>query len=397
MSSLLTCRTLGNVSCAAISCGDTRLRRAEEDGAVRPTVLPNEGSTVGIKTGLATVPPIIEEDDAVCIGLVGSDGDALGRGSTVGELKGGEGGSLEPVGDGADMFHSSGFNGHDYTFLSTHPPYQFLRNDLDRPWTRKGGPHSRRGGDGLLPPVVGRDGPWPKGARQRGHGVCHDANRKKEHHEHCKESQTDKAFKEIHTSKRRQIPAGVPGSTNSPLYIEMSVHRNYALGSRLPHPAEFVVCTYWDQDENNLPFPWRFNKQTQAIDLEFVHGFNASTELRDEPMYFRGQSLRAAHNVLALGPNFVAWMENSQGADAGSVVMTENPILCDANVICPNQDPDNGATGSSSSPISFESSAGPLVSDYLKTMIFLKPLVVRYTEGGNTIYRYFTNNYEGNT
>jgi hypothetical protein len=177
----------------------------------------------------------------------------------------------------------------------------------------------------------------------------------------------------------------------------MSVHRNYALGSRLPHPAEFVVCTYWDQDENNLPFPWRFNKQTQAIDLEFVHGFNASTELRDEPMYFRGQSLRAAHNVLALGPNFVAWMEDSQGADAGSVVMTENPILCDANVICPNQDPDNGATGSSSSPISFESSAGPLVSDYLKTMIFLKPLVVRYTEGGNTLYRYFTNNYEGNT
>jgi|LauGreDrversion4_2_1035121.scaffolds.fasta_scaffold116983_2 hypothetical protein len=183
----------------------------------------------------------------------------------------------------------------------------------------------------------------------------------------------------------------------------MSVHRNYALGSRLPHPAEFVVCTYWDQDENNLPFPWRFNKQTQAIDLEFVHGFNASTELRDEPMYFRGQSLRAAHNVLALGPNFVAWMEGSDqdgdgnSADAGSVEMIENPILCDANVICPNQNPNQGSSGFSTEPISFESSAGPLVSDYLKTMIFLKPLVVRYKVGGTTLYRYFANNFEGNT
>jgi hypothetical protein len=35
------------------------------------------------------------------------------------ELKRGEGGSLEPVGDGADMLHSSDFSGHDYP-LSTH-------------------------------------------------------------------------------------------------------------------------------------------------------------------------------------------------------------------------------------------------------------------------------------
>ena len=182
-----------------------------------------------------------------------------------------------------------------------------------------------------------------------------------------------------------------------------SVLRNYAMGSRLPHPAEFVMCTYWDEDENDLPFPWRFNKQTQAIDLEFVNGFNASTDLRDESMYVRGQSFRAAHNVLALGPNFIAWMEGSDqdddgnSADAGSVVMTEHPIICDANVICSNQDPDNGSSGSSTEPISFESGAGTLASNYLKTMIFLKPLVVRYTIGGTTRYRYFTNNFEGNT
>jgi hypothetical protein len=89
---------------------------------VRPTVLPNEGSTVGIKTGLAPLPPIIEEDDTVCIGLVGSDGDALSRGSALMELKRGEGGSLEPVGDGADMFHSSGFDGHERKGYPSHIP-----------------------------------------------------------------------------------------------------------------------------------------------------------------------------------------------------------------------------------------------------------------------------------
>lgn len=177
----------------------------------------------------------------------------------------------------------------------------------------------------------------------------------------------------------------------------MSVHRNYALGSRLPHPANYVMCSYSSPDGYNAPFPWRFNKQTQAIDLEFINGFNASTDLNENPVYVRGHSLRAAHNVMGLGPNFVTWMENSQSADVGSVVMTEHPILCDANVVCPREDPNDSASNSSTEPISFESSAGPLVSDYLKTMIFLKPLVVRYTIEGTTIYRYFTNNFEGNT
>ena len=176
-----------------------------------------------------------------------------------------------------------------------------------------------------------------------------------------------------------------------------SIHRTYALGSRLPSPADYVMCSYSGPDGYEAPFPWRFNKQTQAIDLEFVHGFNASTALEDEPMYVRGQSFHAAHNVLALGPNFVAWMENSQNADVGSVVMTEHPILCDANVVCRDKSPNNGSSGSSTEPISFESSAGSLESTYFKTMIFMKPLVVRYTIEGTTTYRYFTNNFEGNT
>jgi hypothetical protein len=90
-------------------------------------------------------------------------------------------------------------------------------------------------------------------------------------------------------------------------------------------------------------------------------------------------------------------MEDSQNADAGSVVMTERPIVCSANMVAPTHDPNSGATFTSSTPISFESAAGSVASDYLKTMIFLKPLVVRYTVAGVTQYRCFTNNFEGNT
>lgn len=176
-----------------------------------------------------------------------------------------------------------------------------------------------------------------------------------------------------------------------------SIHRTYALGSRLPHPANFVMCSYSGPDGYNTPFPWRFNKQTQAIDLEFVNGFDASTGLNDNSLYIRGQSFRAAHNVMALGSNFIAWMENGGGADAGSVVMTERPILCDANMVCPGQSPNDGGSNESTQPISFDLAAGPLVSNYLKTMIFLKPLVIRYTIDGDTKYRYFANNFEGNT
>jgi len=176
-----------------------------------------------------------------------------------------------------------------------------------------------------------------------------------------------------------------------------SVQRSYALGSRLPTPSQFVVCSYSGPDGYEVPFPWRFNKQTQAIDLEFVNGFDASTNLNDNPLFMRGQSLRAVHNVLALGANFVAWAENSLSADAGTVVMVERPIICDANMVCPGLDPNSGASDSSSDPISFEKSAGPLVSDYHKSMIFMKPLVIRYSVGGSVNYRYFSNNFEGNT
>jgi hypothetical protein len=178
-----------------------------------------------------------------------------------------------------------------------------------------------------------------------------------------------------------------------------STYRSYYLGSTLPNPAELIVCTYSDPDNLDAPFPWRFNKQTQALDLEFVNGFTASTEIDEEERYFRGQSFRALKNVLRLGPNFIQWCETSGSinADQGSVQMVERPIVCYANVTCPQENPNQSATDTSSVPISFEDGAGPSSSGYYKTMVFLKPLVIKYTVSGTTEYRYFTNNFEGNS
>ena len=91
-----------------------------------PTILSNEGSTIGIKTGLAPLSPIGEELNGIGFGLVGSDGDARGGGSSLVEFKRGEGGSLEPVGDGADMLdhrNGVGFDGHERKGYPSHIPY----------------------------------------------------------------------------------------------------------------------------------------------------------------------------------------------------------------------------------------------------------------------------------
>ena len=178
-----------------------------------------------------------------------------------------------------------------------------------------------------------------------------------------------------------------------------SLYSSYSLGATLPNPAEFILCTYNSPNGYQAPFPWRFNKQTQALDLEFVNGFTASTNLSENERYFRGQQFRALHNVLRLGPNFIAWCESgmSAAADVGSVELVEKPIVCYANMVCPQENPNSSATDTSTVPISFEEGAGPENSSYLKTMIFLKPLVIKYTVSGTTTYRYFTNNFEGNS
>lgn len=171
--------------------------------------------------------------------------------------------------------------------------------------------------------------------------------------------------------------------------------------TRLPNPSQLVINTYQDTGSNDAPLPWRYNKRTSAIDLDFVNGFNASTSIStNQDQYFQGQTFGAVHLVLRLGANFIEWCETSGslGADAGSVIMIEQPIVAYGNVVAINQGP-NSATfqgGLTENPL-LTTPTGPTSSQYYKTLIFQKPLTIQYTVSGQTRYAFFGNNFEGNT
>jgi hypothetical protein len=116
-------------------------------------------------------------------------------------------------------------------------------------------------------------------------------------------------------------------------------------------------------------------------------------------MFFRGQQFGGINLVMGLGPNFIDWCENngSIDADTGTVTLVEKPIVVSANMIAPNQSPNNGESEESQYPISFESAAGSSEGQYLKTLVFMKPMVITYLRSGTRYYRWFSNNFEGNT
>ena len=182
------------------------------------------------------------------------------------------------------------------------------------------------------------------------------------------------------------------------IVVMTSCLRSSVVARTLPGNPAFVVASFENTYGNPQPLPWRFNKQTQQIDLEYVDGFNASTNLDDDPFFFRGQQFGALHLVQGLGSKFTTWCETEFTATSGSVRLHERPIVVNANMIAPNMDPnDGGDPGETTEPISFESSDGSSEGKYYKTLIFMKPLVIKYTRSGTTYYRAFTNNFEGNT
>jgi hypothetical protein len=176
-----------------------------------------------------------------------------------------------------------------------------------------------------------------------------------------------------------------------------SIARSYFSGRTLPAAPGFVVNYFTNSDGTDQPFPWRYNKQNQTIDLEFVDGFTNSTSESDTDMFFRGQQFGASKLVLGLGANFIDWCENSLGADVGTVKLIEKPIVVTANAIANNQGPNSGGSNSSTEPISFENSFGSLAGKYSKTLVFMKPMVITYEVSGTLYYRWFSNNFEGNT
>jgi hypothetical protein len=107
----------------------------------------------------------------------------------------------------------------------------------------------------------------------------------------------------------------------------------------------------------------------------------------------------ALHLVQGLGANFINWCENNSSfdADEGTVELYENPIVVNANMVAPNQNPNDGETQESDYAVSFERAAGSAEGQYCKTLVFMRPMVITYLRSGTRYYRWFYQNFEGNT
>jgi hypothetical protein len=157
--------------------------------------------------------------------------------------------------------------------------------------------------------------------------------------------------------------------------------------SDLPIPNGAVVLTY-GSDDNVVPFTYN----NGVLDMDFSSGFSSSTSITSDAVYLR-YSEGALHLVTAIGPNFIVWMEDEGGADAGSVSIYENAIVIRANNIQIGEDPDSSsAYRTSPDPWNFTQAAGTIENNnYYSTYLFQKALVLKYTTGGgaNTEYAYF--------
>lgn len=176
-----------------------------------------------------------------------------------------------------------------------------------------------------------------------------------------------------------------------------SVLRGSLSGRSLPSAAGFIPAYFTNTSGYSQPFPWRFNKRTQQIDLDYVDGFTNSTGLADDEMFFRGQNFGSVNLVQGLGPKFIEWCENSLPADAGSVELVEKPLVVNANMVAAGQNPNSGESQSQTYAFGFESAAGTAEGQYCKTLVFMKPMVITYTDGGTRYYRWFNQNFEGNS
>ncbi len=172
----------------------------------------------------------------------------------------------------------------------------------------------------------------------------------------------------------------------------------------LPGAIGFTPAVFTNSDGFRQPFPWRFNRQTQAIDLDFVDGFTNTTGIAGDDVFFRGQQFGGLHLVQALGPRFVEWCENaltlideeteeSTTVDAGTVRLHEAPVVVYANTVAAGQNPSQDESGESTSEFNFESAIGTAEGQYCKTLVFMKPMVITFTREGTRYYRWFTQSF----
>jgi hypothetical protein len=172
-----------------------------------------------------------------------------------------------------------------------------------------------------------------------------------------------------------------------------SLLRGHFGARTLPGAIGFTPAAFTNSNGFKQPFPWRFNRQTQAIDLDFVDGFTNTTELDGEGVFFRGQQFGGLHLVQRLGPRFVEWCENELTADVGTVRLHEAPVVVNANTVAAKQEPIEDETEESTSEFNFESAIGTAEGQYCKTLVFMKPMVITFTRGGTRYYRWFTQSF----
>jgi hypothetical protein len=174
-----------------------------------------------------------------------------------------------------------------------------------------------------------------------------------------------------------------------------SVNRQFANNGRLPSPFSAVVLTYG----SNQVVPFTYNKNTGVLDFDFSGDFASDTVIEDnDTAYVQGASFGALRMVNNIGPNIVAWCEDEGGADAGSVVIHEKPIVVRTNQIAVGRESNNDNTMvESTTPFDFEKASGTAANKFNATFLFRKPLVVKYTKTGTVYYRMFNTQMEGNT
>jgi hypothetical protein len=173
-----------------------------------------------------------------------------------------------------------------------------------------------------------------------------------------------------------------------------SVTRHFANNTTLPKPFGVVTITYGDKQV----VPLTYNKNTGVLDFDFSGDFAADTSIDINTAYVQGASFGALRMVNDIGPNIVAWCEDQAGADAGSVVIHEKPIVVRSNQIAVGREPNSDeAMEESSDPFDFEKASGSADNKFNATFLFMKPLVVKYTKTGTVYYRMFNTQFSGQT
>jgi hypothetical protein len=177
-----------------------------------------------------------------------------------------------------------------------------------------------------------------------------------------------------------------------------SVTRSFANNTRLPYPFPVHVMTYGDGGDYNQVVPLTYDKKTGVLDFDFSGTFSANEEIFGNTAYVQGASFNAVRQVTDIGPNIVDWCETTGGADEGSVVIHEKPIIVRTNQIAIGREPNSSGTMSESdTPFDFEYASGNAANNFNATFLFKKPLVVKYTEASVVKYRMFNSQFEGNT